>query len=100
MKEGWDAPLSDWTEEIKLYTNKEVKRMATEAISKIKARTPSLSGKLRAAWYMEQMIEEGLLSITIINKVEYGIFVEYGTHRVAGRYMMEQTFNELVEGVI
>lgn len=98
--EGWDAPLTDWIEEIKEYTNAEVVQMSKEALERIKARTPVASGQLRDGWQLEQMIEDGIMSVEIINDIEYVLFAEYGTDKYAGKFMVEQTLNELAEGTI
>lgn len=98
MAEGWDAPVTDWIGEVKMATNKEILSIAKQAFDKIRARTPVVTGKLKAAWVFEEMVNEGLISVSIVNKEEYVLMIEYGTVATGGRYMVERTINELVEG--
>ena len=95
MAHGWDKPLTDFTIEVRNFTNAEIKKLAAEALTKIKARTPVRSGELQASWYIDQMVTNGIVEITILNDQPYAIFVEYGTQYMAGVHMLEQTINEI-----
>jgi len=97
---SWDAPLTDWVKDIETYSNKEIRKMTREAFIRIKQRTPEDSGQLKAGWYLKYMKENGILEAKIVNDVEYVVFVELGTYKMAGAHMVEQTLNELAEGVI
>jgi hypothetical protein len=98
MKEGWDAPITDWIGEMKVASNAEIKAIAKAGFEKIKERTPVQTGELQAAWIYDEAMEQGLIEIVIENKKEYVLMVEYGTVYTGGRYMLERTINEIVEG--
>lgn len=100
MKDGWDKPLTDWMDVVEKYTNDEIHRMTTGAFESIKEKTPVDSGRLQAAWFVKEMMSQGIISTEIINEEEYVIFIEYGNSKVAGRYMVETTLNQLIEGTI
>ena len=98
MKEGWDAPITDFIDVIKTASNVEIKAIAKSAFDKIRERTPVQTGELKAAWIYEEAMAQGLIEIVIENKKEYVLMVEYGTVYTGGRYMLERTINEIVEG--
>ena len=92
--------LTSWIAEVEEYTNAEIRRMTEHAFQRILARTPVRTGRLKAGWVLHYALNQGILEATIINEVEYVLFVEYGTYKMAPRAMVEQTLRELEEGLL
>lgn len=63
---------------------------AAEFVSRVAARTPVASGKLRDGWQSTVTPDE----IVIANAVEYAGYVEFGTPYVAPRGMLRTTVLE------
>ena len=95
MSAGWDKPLTDWTVELREFSNAEIKKFATATLRKIRSKTPVRTGALKAGWYIEQMVNSGIVELTILNDVPYAVYVEYGTEYMMGVHMLEQTINEI-----
>jgi len=58
-----------------------------EFLARVRQRTPVLTGTLQAGWTLTTTPQE----VTILNEVDYGPYVEYGTPRMAPRAMMRTT---------
>lgn len=92
--------LTDFIDDVKRYANDEIRRMTQTAFERILERTPVRTGRLKAGWALEYMLNEGVIESVIYNDVPYVIFVENGTYKMAPRHMVEQTLNELEQGLI
>ena len=69
------------------------KEFASEMAQRVEARTPVLSGSLKAGWLTEQT----KTGFTISNIREYAKFVEYGTVHMAPRAMLRTTMLEAAQ---
>jgi hypothetical protein len=63
---------------------------AKEFLSRVKSRTPVITGRLQRSWE----IVEYKKSIEIQNSAPYSYYVEYGTPKMAPRGMMRTTIAE------
>lgn len=63
---------------------------AKEFKTRVEDRTPVRTGTLKRGWN----IEPTSTGVSIVNDVEYSSFVEYGTYKMEGRFMMTSTMLE------
>lgn len=59
-------------------------------------KTPVLTGNLKNGWKISQLKKQGnTYTIEVFNDVEYASFVEYGTRKQQGKFMLTLSENEL-----
>ena len=63
---------------------------ADEFLTRVKRRTPVITGRLRDSW--QATVNKG--TIEIFNDMDYAIFVEEGTHKMTPRGMLRATMIE------
>ena len=76
-----DPDLEGWMEDV-----------LKDAVSTIERRTPRLSGTLADSFQLNKTDDN---NYSIENDVEYFPYVEFGTSKMAGRYMVRTTIEEL-----
>jgi hypothetical protein len=64
---------------------------AKEFVVRVKEKTPVRTGNLQRGWDYEVQPND----VYIFNPVDYASYVEYGTDRFEGRYMLERTLLEI-----
>ena len=92
--------FTSWMDEVVFATNLEIRQMAARAFQRILERTPVRTGRLKAGWSLELLESSGLVEAKIVNDVEYAVFVENGTPKMAPRHMVALTMLELEQGLL
>ena len=71
-------------------------RLGMRLMAKVKVLTPVLSGLLRRSWFLDEpKITPTQSSIELKNNVVYGSAREYGTSKMAGKFMLRRGMDEL-----
>ena len=109
--ENFKKYCDSWTDEslksdLKKFAKDFLLENANEVIIRTKLRTPVDTGKLRASWQHDEVVENGNdFSVDVLNNTEYASYVEYGHEVVVngqrtgkyvkGNYMLSKSMNEV-----
>jgi HK97 gp10 family phage protein len=76
--------------DLKTNLRKFIHKFGEEFVARVESRTPVVTGKLKAGWYIEYK-KDGLV---ISNTQPYMSYVEYGTEHMGPRSMIRTTIIE------
>ena len=88
---NFEQELKRIEEEVKAIANDDISSRIDFATNQLKIVTPVDTGKARAGWYNEKVLElDGTIGGSIINDVEYISILNNGHSKQAPKYFIEQ----------
>jgi hypothetical protein len=92
---SFNSDIEKFVNDVKFGLKNLTDASANDGLNIVKGKTPVRTGHLRDSW----KIIDGFNGPTISNDVYYGIFVEDGTEKMHGHFMVRRTLFELTNNI-
>ena len=93
---SFSSDLQRFANRLKKSTRVLEQKIVSDGLDIVKSKTPVRTGTLRDAWEIQNRLLSGPV---IVNDIDYGIFVENGTDKMTGAYMLRRTLYELSRNI-